>query len=390
MRTPITIIGGGLAGLTAAIACAEQGAPVILLESHDTLGGRARSTDRPYVVNEGPHAFYSDGEPFHWLAERKLVQPFAQQTVRTLMRSRFRHRGRLIAVPPVPLMRMLARRSVVAPVDLDFETWATKRFGTAAAQAACGFMGVVTYSAEVSRLSAAFVWERLLRVGAPRKPSVRYPVGGWSRVIERMAGHARSLGVQITTGVRADKLPEAPVIVATGLDTARRLLGDDTLRWTSGHAVLLDLSLRSNRDDLFLVSDLDAGAFVEQFSMIDSSLAPAGHSVVQAALPTHDDEQRAEAVGRLEQVVELGMPGWRERVAWRREASARGRTGALDLPGETWADRPAIERGDGVWLIGDSVAAPGILSEVAVNSARTAARAAVWATAAGSGHTQPA
>jgi hypothetical protein len=257
------------------------------------------------------------------------------------------------------------------------------KIGAEAAQAAGGFMGVVTYSAEVGRLSAAFVWERLLRATAPRLPSVRYPIGGWSRVIGRMAAHARSLGVQITTGVRVEELPEAPVIVATGLDAARMLLGDDTLRWTSGHAVLLDLGLRSNRDDLFLVSDLDAGAFVEQFSMTDPSLAPAGHSVGQALLPTHDDEPRGAAVRRLEQVVDRGMPGWRDRVAWRREATARGRTGALDRPGETWADRPAIERGDGVWLVGDSVAAPGLLSEVAVNSALIAASAAVRATVTG-------
>jgi hypothetical protein len=33
---------------------------------------------------------------------------------------------------------------------------------------------------------------------------------------------------------------------------------------------------------------------------------------------------------------------------------------ALDLPGQTWRDRAAVSRGDGVWLVGDWVAAPGI------------------------------
>ncbi|HEX4806722.1 MAG TPA: NAD(P)-binding protein, partial [Conexibacter sp.] len=36
----ITVVGGGVAGLVAAIACAEAGAPVRLLEAHETLGGR--------------------------------------------------------------------------------------------------------------------------------------------------------------------------------------------------------------------------------------------------------------------------------------------------------------------------------------------------------------
>ena len=67
----ITIVGGGLAGLTAAITCAEGGANVSLLEAHATLGGRARSSDGPYKANFGPHALYKDGPFWRWMAERK-------------------------------------------------------------------------------------------------------------------------------------------------------------------------------------------------------------------------------------------------------------------------------------------------------------------------------
>jgi hypothetical protein len=56
-----------------------------------------------------------------------------------------------------------------------------------------------------------------------------------------------------------------------------------------------------------------------------------------------------------------------------------GRTGALDMPGSRWQDRPAIDRGDGVFLAGDRVAAPGLLSEVAIASGIEAARLAVVA-----------
>lgn len=71
---------------------------------------------------------------------------------------------------------------------------------------------------------------------------------------------------------------------------------------------------------------------------------------------------------------------WHDRVTWRRGAVANGRSGTLDPPGSTWRDRPAIDRGDGVYLAGDMVAAPGLLSEVSVSSALTASRGAlVWA-----------
>lgn len=50
----VTVVGGGLAGLVAAIECAEAGATVTLFEAHSLLGGRARSTDGPFVANSGP------------------------------------------------------------------------------------------------------------------------------------------------------------------------------------------------------------------------------------------------------------------------------------------------------------------------------------------------
>ncbi|MFL5829829.1 MAG: NAD(P)-binding protein, partial [Solirubrobacteraceae bacterium] len=55
----INVVGGGLAGLIAAITCAEAGAPVRLLEAHEELGGRARSMPGPYKANLGPHALLS-------------------------------------------------------------------------------------------------------------------------------------------------------------------------------------------------------------------------------------------------------------------------------------------------------------------------------------------
>ncbi|MBG0830420.1 NAD(P)-binding protein [Planomonospora sp. ID67723] len=380
MRREITIIGGGLAGLTAAIACAEGGAAVTLHEAHRVLGGRARSSAAPYIANDGTHVFYSDGEPWRWMAARGLVQPFRRPALGELARGRFRYGGRLTLTPPWSLVNALTKRRVVAPVDRDFGSWATERFGEEAMRTACGLVGVITYDADPGRLSAAFVWERVLRASSPHYPAPRYVVGGWQRVVERMADHARGLGVRIETGSRVDRLPEdTPVIVATSLDAARTLLGDESLRWESGRAALLDLGLASSPRDVFFVSDLDEGGFVEQYGMVDRTLAPAGHTLAQLEVPLRAGETKAGGITRLERLADLALPGWRERATWRREAVANGRSGALDLPGTSWRDRPAIGRGSGVWLAGDSVAAPGMLSEVSSHSALTAAAAALRA-----------
>ena len=143
--------------------------------------------------------------------------------------------------------------------------------------------------------------------------------------------------------------------------------------------MLLDVGLVPRRDDAFLVVDLDDAGFVERVTGVDTTLAPAGHALVQADMPLKPGEPRAVALARLEHLLDLGFPRWRERVVWRRTGFAAGRSGALDLPGTTWRDRPAIDRGGGVFLAGDLVAAPGVRAEISINSALHAARLATVA-----------
>jgi hypothetical protein len=86
-------------------------------------------------------------------------------------------------------------------------------------------------------------------------------------------------------------------------------------------------------------------------------------------MPIRPDESADDAGLRLERLLDASFEAWRGRVTWRRRQVMDGRSGALDLPGATWRDRPAIDRGDGVFLCGDQVAAPGCLSEVSFASA---------------------
>jgi hypothetical protein len=373
----ITIVGGGLAGLTAAVACAEAGADVVVHEAHATLGGRARTTAEPWIAHEGPHAFYADGPHWQWLVERDLVGPVVTVPLRAVSGIRLHHHGRLRRTLPASLLPMLVHRRRRAPVDVDFHSWAAALHSDEVARAAANLLGVVTFDHDPGRLSAAFVWDLLLRVTTPGKPAVRCPVGGWPVVVDRLAARAWELGVRIVTSSRVDTLPEPPVIVATQLESARTLLADDTLAWESGRCVLLDVGLAARREDAFVVADLDDAGFVERATAVDATLAPAGHALVQADMPLKPGEPRATALARLEHLLDLGFPRWRERVVWRRDGFAGGRSGALDLPGHTWRDRPAVDRGNGVFLIGDLVAAPGVRAEISINSALHAARLAV-------------
>ncbi|MEU9595124.1 FAD-dependent oxidoreductase [Streptomyces sp. NPDC048219] len=382
MPTHITIIGGGLAGLTAAIAAAEQGARVSLHEAHSHLGGRARSSDGPYVTNDGPHTIMNNGDAWQWLIQRGVAGHYVRLSFHEWTRMRFRHRGRLRMTLPPGYMRMtLLNRDRPVPVDRSFQDWASEHFPQETVGEALGFLGPILFDGDPGRLSAAFVWERLLRVGTPKFPlPSRYFIGGWGTLVDRMARVARRHGVTIETGSRLTELPtDGPVIVATSLAAARGLLGEPALDWPSGTAALLDLAVTRSGKDGNVSFDMDEGGFTSQYSDHDPSLAPQGEALFQGAMPLRPGENKAGAIERLEKLYDLTTPGWRDRLLWRREGISRGRTGALDLPGTTWRDRPAVDRGDGVYLIGDSVAAPGILAETSILSGLKAAELAVRA-----------
>jgi phytoene dehydrogenase-like protein len=271
----------------------------------------------------------------------------------------------------------LRLRGRSAPVELAFRSWATDHVGPDAADALARSAGILTYHHDPGQLSAAFLWEPLVRGLLSAPPAARFPIGGWSSIVALMRERAEALGVEIRTGTRVDSVPEPPVILATELSDARRLLADDSLQWLSGHAVCLDLALRHRRGDPFVVVDLQETGWVERYTASDPSLAPAGEELIQAQMPIRPGEPVDAAAERLERLLDAAFTDWRARETWRRRQVMDGRTGALDLPGHSWRDRPAIDRGAGIYLAGDMVAAPGCLSEIAWASAIQASRLAV-------------
>ena len=373
VKRKVTVIGGGIAGLVASIAAAEGGAAVTLHEAHGILGGRARSTTGDYLANHGPHAVYADGAFWAWLKERRLTPPVARAHLTGL---RFRSGGRARRVPPASAVRALALLRHDAPDDVDLYSWAASRSGAAVAATLASFCGVFTFDHDPGRLSAAFCIERARRT-SKMPPSARFPIGGWTSLVDVLAARARELGVQVALSSPVDQLPDTPVIVATDLRAARKLLGDDSIRGTGTRTVLLDVGLVKRRSDPSIVSDLDEAGWIERFSAQDPSLAPRGHSLLQAQLGARDGEDLDGALQRVEQLFDETVPEWRERVVWRRRQLVTDSSGALDLPGTTWRDRPAIDRGDGVFLAGDMVAAPGLLAEVAWASGVEAASLAI-------------
>lgn len=370
----ITVVGAGLAGLVSAITAAERGAPVRLLEGRAELGGRARSTDGPYRANLGPHVLYKDGPFWAWLAERRLLPDCARPPLSGM---RIRWEGAIRRTPPLAAIPTVLRlRGREAPVDRSFRDWVCDHADDATAAMLSAAAGVYTFHHDPGALSAAFVWPRTVRTLLSPPPTVRYPIGGWSTLVATLERRAGDLGVRIETGARVDELPGGVVVLATELPEAARLLRDPSVTWTSGRTVCLDLGLRARRGDPFMVSDLDEVGWVERFTAPDPSLAPDGEELFQCQMPLRPGETADGATARLETLLDAAVEDRSDRETWRRRQVMDARTGALDPPGTTWRDRPAVDRGDGVFLAGDMVAAPGLLSEVSWASGVEAGAAA--------------
>ena len=138
---PVTVLGGGPAGLTAGLMLARRGVPVIVLEAEEQVGGIAKTVERDgYRFDLGGHRFFTKSREVNdlWhelLGDELLLRP---------RMSRIRWRGRFLDYPlragdvvrklgPVELSRALGSyaRAAAAPNarEESFEEWVVNRFG---------------------------------------------------------------------------------------------------------------------------------------------------------------------------------------------------------------------------------------------------------------------
>ena len=187
----ITVVGGGIAGLVASIACAEGGASVRLLEAHERLGGRGRSTDGPFVANFGPHVLYANGTLWRFLRERELLPPVARPPLGGVF---FRAAGKRRRMPPLAFSRAVLRlwRAREAPDDVSFRDWVAQRCGDEAAELLSRACGVFAFHHDPGELAASFCWTRFRQAFLDLPPRARYVRGGWSALIDALERRARA------------------------------------------------------------------------------------------------------------------------------------------------------------------------------------------------------
>jgi phytoene dehydrogenase-like protein len=384
MNQDYIVIGGGLAGLSAAIALAEKKHRVCIYERSSMFGGRAvTQLKEGFAMNFGPHALYTDGA-----AERTFRQwgiGFSGNRPNFSSLAYFINNGQRL--PLIETLEKEGIRKLIMSTDADrtrgsVEDWLLENcLSEHAAQVHRGTVRLTTFCAEPKRMPAdAAVRQMQLAFSK----GVLYLDGGWGTLVSGLMEKAASLGVRLETNASVKqvegcnvKLADgrcvsgAGIIIAVSRNAIDQLTASRLPASVSARMAVLDLGLRRLPDTSVLFAVGIDSPFYLSVHSIWASLAPPGAALVHVGkiLNSQDTATRDE----LEQFAESLIPGWRAESQIARFLPNMVISGGIP----TLAGRPDVDalKMEGVAICGDWVGPEGMLVDAAVGSAL---RAAEW------------
>jgi glycine/D-amino acid oxidase-like deaminating enzyme len=392
----VHVVGGGLAGLTAAALVARAGHRVVVHEQSRRLGGRARTDERDgYRFNRGPHALYLGGEGLPIL--QALGVDLAGATPSTTG-ARMVVDGRSHLMPTgattlavtraagardkVDLGRVLARIGSIEPASMahtsvsDWVDTVTDRPRAAAVLRA--LVRLSTYVNDSDTLSAEV---GLLQLQRSLAAGVRYLDGGWESLVAQLAVLVERAGGRIERSVAVDELPDAAAVIVAvgGPEVAARLVGRAFDVGAPSQASVLDLALSAPPHHRFVIG-VDEALYLSDHGFVGQMSPPGGASVSLGRYLAPDDRPTVDS-GRStlrtfarhagitdDAVVDERYLHRMTTVSAIATAHQGGLAGRAPVRVE---DRP------GVFLAGDWVGPRGHLADAVLASAEEAARRAI-------------
>jgi protoporphyrinogen oxidase len=411
-HAPIVVIGGGIAGLTAAALLGRAGVPAVLLDKSSAPGGRAATRNRQgFLFNLGPHALYRTGA-LHQTLKRLSIE--VRGRTPTANGGFAISEGRLHTLPvgltsllTTDLLRLggkfeLARlQSRLLRVDANaiqrqsLASWLDANVGDAGVRGVLEMLArVTTFTNDPEQQSAGAAIEQLQ---LSLRGSVLYLDGGWQTIVDGLRRTAVAGGVRIISGAHAVSLERpraasvdavcladgtamraAGVIIAAGPAEVDALAGTQLQRSVPPPIKIatLDVALRSLPKPAARVAfGIDAPFYFSVHSVF-AQLAPEGGALIHVSKYLRPGELADHRVEReLETLMDMMQPGWRAVVESKQYLPALTVTHAEvtaaqgGVRGRPVAHVPTCSN---VCIAGDWVGPRGQLSDAAAASAADA------------------
>lgn len=423
----VAVVGGGLAGLTAALFAGRAGRSVVLFERAPQLGGRASTHNKEgFHFNQGPHALYCAGEGVEVLGELGISYSGAQASPEG---SWVLRGGEKYPTPRTPASlattRLLSIASKLEAVNLfgklgqfqladwdrrTLRDWLNTEIKHDDVRALFeGLFRLSTYCNDPEVQSAGAALAQMIMGQA----GVDYLDGGWQSLVDSLRRAAEAAGVRIVPHSAVEEIHcegsvatvrlangdshSARTVIATlGPSMLARMVNAGSVAslrlWaeqaTPIHAACLDVALRRlpRAENQFAIG-LDRPLYYSVHTR-SAKLAPEGGALIQLAIYLRSDvgHNAIDDERELEGLLDFLQPEWRDELVTKRflprmlvsnavVTAAQG--GTSGRPG------PAVPEIPNLFVAGDWVGPHGMLADASLASAREAARlASRWMNAA--------
>lgn len=416
----VVVIGGGIAGLTAATFIARSGKRVRLFEQSRALGGRAQTKEQGgFYLNIGPHALYRSGRGMEVLRElgieprgsvpsvsgafaikNNAKHTFPAGALSLLMTSLFGLSAKLEAAR---LLASVAKIDGNRLMNVTVREWLDQNVSHAEVKdLILAAFRVATYTNAPDLMSAGAALEQLKKA---QDQSVLYLDGGWQTLVDALRDAATRCEVRVETGMRVEavtrdrtgavtgvhladggKIEASTVVFASSPSILAGLVEGfeqtSLARWSAEaipvRAACLDLALsKLPAPKATFALGIDRPHYLSVHSAA-ARLAPEGSAMIHAAKylsPNHNASSES-VEQELEGLLDVVQPGWRDLVVYRRFLPDMIVMNALPLAslGGT-RGRPDAQVVDvpGLFVAGDWVGEEGLLVDASLASARRAA-----------------